>query len=170
MTTNYPIFFVAIIFEVNIIFELQIPSICGPSICENISNVTDLIDFVLAAINMFQGHTSIKNIKRKILNQFFLLHTLTKLKLNKIIRGMNLNKTCQLRDIPTKIIKMNANIFANFICLHFSYCIDIVEFPQVFKHADMIKRKKKVIKLIKDLLAYHRTFLNLQKTNLLSTV
>ena len=40
---------------------------------------------------------------------------------------------------------MNTDIFANFICLHFNYCIDIGEFPQELKNADIIpvhKRKK----------------------------
>ena len=69
---------------------------------------------------------------------------------------MNIHNICQSKDIPTKIIKMNADIFANFICLHFNYCIDIVEFPLVFEHADIIDvyKKKKVIKLITDLSAY----------------
>ena len=33
---------------------------------------------------------------------------------------------------------MNADIFTNFICLHFNFCIDIGEFPQAFKHAEII--------------------------------
>ena len=44
----------------NIISELQIPSIS-----ENISNVTDIMDHVLAAIIMFQDYPSIKNIREK---------------------------------------------------------------------------------------------------------
>ena len=48
---------------------------------------------------------------------------------------MNVRKTCQLKDIPTEIIKMNADIFANFTCSHFNYFIDIDEFPQEFKNA-----------------------------------
>ena len=76
---------------------------------------------------------------------------------------MNVHKPCQLKDIPTKIIKRNSDIFANFICLHFNYCIGIGEFLQEFKNADKnlhtnftiyklcIKRKKKVTKLITDL-------------------
>ena len=56
---------------------------------------------------------------------------------------MNVHKTCQLKNIPTKIIKMNAHIFANFICLHFIYCIDIGEFQQVFKHAVITPVHKK---------------------------
>ena len=56
---------------------------------------------------------------------------------------MNVHKTCQLKDIPTKIIKMNSDTFANFICLHFNYCIDIGEFPQEFKNANIIPVHKK---------------------------
>ena len=37
---------------------------------------------------------------------------------------------------------MNADIFANFICLHFNYCIDIGEFPQVTVHMKKVKRDK----------------------------
>ena len=91
--------------------------------------MTDITDLVLAAINIFQDHPSIQNIN--------------KVEIKKIMKGMNLHKTCQLKDIPTKIIKMNADIFANFICLHFSYCIDIGEFPHVFKDADIITVSKK---------------------------
>ena len=54
---------------------------------------------------------------------------------------MNVHKTCQLKDIPTEIIKMNSDIFANFIFLHFNYCIG--EFPQEFKNADIIPVHKK---------------------------
>ena len=56
---------------------------------------------------------------------------------------MNVHKTCQLKDIPTKIIKMNSDIFGNFNSLHFNYCIDTGEFPQEFKNADIIPAHKK---------------------------
>ena len=56
---------------------------------------------------------------------------------------MNVHKTCQLKDIHTKIIKINVDIFANFICIHFYYCIDVGEFPQAFKHADITPVHKK---------------------------
>ena len=56
---------------------------------------------------------------------------------------MNVHKTCQLKDIPTKIIKMNYDIFANFICLHFNYCMDTGEFPQEFKNTNIIPVHKK---------------------------
>ena len=55
---------------------------------------------------------------------------------------MNLHKTCQLKVIPIKIIKLNADISAYFICLH-SNCIDIGEFPQEFENANIIPVPKK---------------------------
>ena len=61
---------------------------------------------------------------------------------------------------------MNADIFTNFICLHFNFCIDIGEFPQAFKHAEIIpvhNKKKKVTKLITDPSAYCQTFLKFIK-------
>ena len=50
----------------NITSELQIPSIS-----KNISKVTDITDPVLAAINMFQDHPSIKNIREKNFKSVF---------------------------------------------------------------------------------------------------
>ena len=87
---------------------------------------------------MFQDHPIVKNMRAKNFKSVFSHTHINEIEIREIIRGMNVNKTCQLKDIPTKIIKMNADIFANFIRLHFNYYIDIAEFPQVFKHADII--------------------------------
>ena len=89
--------------------------------------------------------TAIKNIRAKNLKSVFSFTHTNKIKIN----GMNVYKTCQLKYIPTKIIKMNAHIFTNFICLHFNYCIKIGEFPQGVKIADIIpvhKKKEKIDK------------------------
>ena len=92
---------------------------------------------------MFQNHPSIKNIRAKNFKSAFSFTHTNKIEIKKIIRGMNVHKTCQLKGIPTKIIKMNADILANFIYLHFSYCIDIGEFPKEFKNADIIPVHRK---------------------------
>ena len=52
-------------------------------------------------------------------------------------------KTCQVSDIPTKVIKINKDIFANIITDHFNYCIANGEFPDELKHADVIPVHKK---------------------------
>ena len=94
----------------NIFSDLKIPSIS-----KNISNVNDITGPVLAAINMFQDHLSITNIRAKNFKSVFSYTQTNEIEIKKVIRGMEIHQTCQLRDIPTKIIKMNADIFANFI-------------------------------------------------------
>ena len=128
--------------------------------------MTDITDPVIVATNTFQDHPSIKNIREKNFKSVFSFTHTNEIEIKKIVRGMNVHKTCQLKDIPTKIIKMNSDIFANFICLHFNYSIDIGEFPQEFKNADInqcIRRKKKVTKLITDLSAYYQISLKFTK-------
>ena len=70
--------------------QLQIPSIS-----ENISNVTDITDPVLAAINMFQDHPSMKSIRINFTLVFSSIHT-NEIEIKKIIRGMNVHKICKL--------------------------------------------------------------------------
>ena len=75
----------------------------------------------------------------------------------KVINNLNVAKTCQVNDIPTKIIKMNKDIFANFITDHFNYCIAYGEFPDELKDADVfpsIKRIKSVTRQIADRSAF----------------
>ena len=60
----------------------------------------------------------------------------------KVINNLNVAKSCQINDIPTKVIKMNKDIFANFITDHFNYCTAYGEFPDELKHADIIPLHK----------------------------
>ena len=65
----------------------------------------------------------------------------------KISSQLNTAKTCQNVDTPTKIIKLNEDIFAKFIGNNFKHCIDEGEFPCGLKHADVImlhKEKKQM--------------------------
>ena len=62
MTTN----FLWLLFQYCIISELQLPSIS-----ENVSNMTDITDPVLATINMFRDHPIINNIEQKNFNRSF---------------------------------------------------------------------------------------------------
>ena len=43
-----------------------------------------------------------------------------------------------MNDIPTKFIKINKDIFANFILDHSNYCIAFGEFPDELEHADTL--------------------------------
>ena len=80
---------------------------------EDILKVTDITDHVLAAINMFKDHQSIKNIRAKNFKSVFsIIHT-KKIEIQNILRDMKVHRNCVFKDIPTKIINMNADIFAN---------------------------------------------------------
>ena len=61
----------------------------------------------------------------------------------KVINNLNVAKTCQVNDIPAKVIKMIKYIFANFITDHSNYGIAYGEFPDELKHADVISVHKK---------------------------
>ena len=75
----------------------------------------------------------------------------------KVANNLNVGKSCQMNNIPSKIIKMNKGIFANFITDHFNYCIAYGEFPDKLKDADVfpsIKRIKSVTRQITDRSAF----------------
>ena len=61
----------------------------------------------------------------------------------KIISNINIVKSCQIYDIPTKVIKMNKDIFAKFTAGHLNYCITYGELTDEFKHGDAIPVNKK---------------------------
>ena len=128
----------------NIVSDLQIPKIQ-----DNASNIKSNHDPVLAAINMFQNHPSVVNIKQRECNSTFSLKNTNENEVRKIIKNRNVRKTCQGSDIPAKIIKLNIDLFSSFICQNFNYCISIGKFPNELKHADVIPVHKKRIKEIK---------------------
>ena len=53
------------------------------------------------------------------------------------INSLDTSKLTQSEDIPYKIIKDNADIFANFILQNFNKCIIDGNFPDKFKKADV---------------------------------
>ena len=61
----------------------------------------------------------------------------------KVTNNLNVAKTYQVNDIPTKVMKINKDNFANFITDHFNYCIANGELPDELKHADVIPVHKK---------------------------
>ena len=100
-------------------------------------------DSVLSVFNAFKKHQSIKNIKSKKLDSTFSFENIYTDVVMKMINNLSVAETCQVNDIPTKVIKINKDIFANFITDHFNYCIANGEFPHELKHADVIPVHKK---------------------------
>ena len=99
-------------------------------------------DSVLSVLNAFKNHPDIKNIKDKFNSTFSFENNYTDVVM-KVINNLNVAKSCQINDIPTKVSKMNKDIFANFITNHFNYCIAYGELPDKLKHADVNAVHKK---------------------------
>ena len=95
---------------------------------------------------IFENHPSITNIKKKSFDANFTFRDTSFSEVIKLIKILNVKKASQKSDIPTKIVKLNADIFGNFICKNFNYCLKKGEFPCVLKHADVIPVHKKETK------------------------
>ena len=70
---------------------------------------------MLAAINTFQNHPSVVNIKRREFNSTFTFKNTNEHEVRKIIKNLNVRKVCQGSDIPTKIIKCIIYSVASFV-------------------------------------------------------
>ena len=122
-----------------IVDELKIP---------NISNykIDNTNDSLKEALRYFEDLPSITNRKSKSFDTNFTFRDTSSSEVIKLIKTLNVKKASQKSDIPTKIVKLNADIFGNFLCKNFNYCLKKGEFPCVLKHADVILVHKKEIK------------------------
>ena len=114
---------------------------------------SDNLDPIMSVIKSFDKHPSIVKIKAKGFDSTFHFRKTSCNVVEKIIINLNIKKSCQQEDIPTKIIKLNKDLIAKFIAENSNSCIDEGEFPSELKHADIvpfIKRKIRVTKIIAD--------------------
>ena len=66
------------------------------------------------------------------------------------ILNLDVSKACQNTDIPSKIIKENADIFASFLHSSFNTSVTNSEFPSVLKQANITPVFKKGERYSKD--------------------
>ena len=97
----------------------------------------DVFDPVLKAIKKYSTHPSILRIKDKMNNNVFSFQKVTYEEILIEIHSLDTSKSPQSEDIPFKIIKDNADIFANFILQNFDKCIIDGKFPDQLKKADV---------------------------------
>ena len=114
----------------------------------NISNykIVNTNDPLKEALRYFENHRSITNIKSKSFDTNFTFRDTSSSEVIKLLKTLNVKKASQKSDIPTKIVKLKADIFGNFICKKLNYCLKKGEFPCVLKYADVIPVHKKEIK------------------------
>ena len=117
-----------------IINNLNIPEYQVP---DPISN--DVNDPVLKSILKYKDHPRVKAIEKIAkLNSLFKFSNVEKRKILHEIVNLDASKSCQDTDVPTIIIKENADIFADFIYLAINTTINKNEFPSFLKLADVI--------------------------------
>ena len=75
----------------------------------------NVFDPVLKAFKEYSAHLSIVSIKEKMSNKVFPFRKVTYEEIPNEINSLDTSKSTQSEDIPFKITKDNADIFANFI-------------------------------------------------------
>ena len=111
---------------------------------ENIS------DPVIKAIVKCRAHPSIIAIKEKCnpksnFNSSFL----EKVDILKEIKMLPSNKATENTGIPTKLIKYDADIFAEFVSISLNKCIELSVFPSKLRLANITPNLKKKLKKLK---------------------
>jgi hypothetical protein len=126
-------------FFVSIASNLNLPPCIYNKTCnENLS------DPILIAINKYRNHPSIEAINKKFQGKLsFCFHEIEREELYKEILNLDITKACQGGDIPTKVVKQNANLFADFLITSLNTCMKYGKFPSSFKLADVIPIFKK---------------------------
>ena len=122
-----------------IISNLNIPEY---PVSDPISN--DINDPVLKSILKYKVHPCIKAIEKiSKLNNLFKISNVEKREVLNAIFNLDVSKSCQDTDVPTKNIKENADIFADFIHPAINASVNKKEFRSFLKLADVIPAFKK---------------------------
>ena len=111
--------------------ELKIPNFSN----YKLDNTNDPLK---EALKYFENHPSITDIENKSFDANFTFRDTSSSEVIKLIKTLNVKKASQKSDIPTKIVKLNADFFGNFLHKNFNYCLKKGEFPYVLKHADVM--------------------------------
>ena len=97
------------------------------------------LDPITSVIKSFDKHPSIVIIKAKAFDSTFHFRKTSCNEIEKMISNLNIQKSCQQQDIPTKIINLNKDQNAKSIAENFNSCIEEGEFPSEL--SQFIKRK-----------------------------
>ena len=132
----------------NIVKNLEIPEYqCEDNNLHNRLSATP----VLQAILKYRNHPSINTIRRFSQgNRGFYLSRVDKNTVLKEIRKLSSKKAVQETDIPVKVLKENANFFAEHIFLQFNDGIESSKYAESFKFANITPAFKQGSRNLKD--------------------
>ena len=91
-----------------IISNLKIPSLINNSAVD----LNVISNGLSIATKIFDQHPTIINIKKKSFDSVLNFKKPSSTEVENVINNLSIAKVCQKDDIPTKVIKMNKDIFA----------------------------------------------------------
>ena len=95
------------------------------------------------AIKKYSAHPSILRMKEKINNNVFSFPTFTYEEILNKINSLDTSSSTQSEDSPFKIIKDNADVFADFTLQNFNKWLIYGKFPNQLNKSDVIPVFKK---------------------------
>ena len=108
----------------NQFFSNVVPTLNIPK-PKSFPTASDNLNPIMSVIKSFEKHSSMVKIKAKAFDSNFHFRKTSCNEIEKIISNLNIKKSCQQGDIPTKIIKLNKDLIAKFIadCLDHSLLV-----------------------------------------------
>ena len=125
-------------FYSNIITNLNIPEYEDTT-----TQVNELEDPILKAIEKYKNHPSIRAINTKGPFGTFSFSEINREEVMKEIQSLDTNKASQESDIPIKLIKQNLDLFSVFMHESFNKTMETSKFPSVLKLANITPIFKK---------------------------
>ena len=114
-----------------------------PSFVDTLVEIDHIEDPILRIIKQYKNHPSVVAINEKKLNKQFSFKYIPKSDIKKEILNLDVSKASQDSDIPTKIIKVNTDIFAEVLYNVFNRSLELGEFPSGMKLANVTPMHKK---------------------------
>ena len=100
-------------------------------------------DEILRVVKKYKNDPSVVAIKYKNVNSQFSFRPITKSEIYKEILNLDFSKASQDSDIPTKIVKANADLFTEILFTEFESSLEIDNFPTSMKLANVTPVHKK---------------------------
>ena len=127
----------------NLFFSSAVKNLKMPEFSDTNPLAERLSDLVLKAILKYKNHRSIAAIRNANNNPHFHFNEVSVEEVYKEKRKLSTQKFVQSTDIPIRVLKENADIFADYICGFFNESIKKSTFPSILKNANITPVFKK---------------------------
>ena len=127
----------------NNFFTSAVSNLNIPPFVDLAVEIDHIEDPILRIIEQHKNHPSVVAINEKNLNKQFSFEYIRNSDIKKEILNLGVSKASQDSDIPTKIIKVNADIYAEVLYNVFNSSLEVGEFPSGMKLKNMTTVRKK---------------------------